>query len=361
MSLPPDATNNDTTPTAPNWLSPIFLARTVIGGGLMGVANLIPGVSGGTMILVLGLYEEFIGSVADLSALRFSVRRLVFLGVLGSCAALSILLLSGVILDLLFRYPIAMFALFIGLTLGGAPVLFRSLRPLRADVIIATIIGIGLMLSVFLLKQGSGFPHNTGMDVASGVVGATTMVLPGVSGSYMLLVMNQYDRVVGVVRNLKDALKAADMAAITECLKIVVPVGIGAVAGIIGLSNLLKWLLRRYQRVTLGVLLGVLLGSVAGLWPFSQGSGEKALERQSVADLHAYAARWSIADAAAIDDPQSLVAHILQKWPERKPPTITTMQVGRALLMMVLGFVATLSLSRLGGKPGKDELSAARR
>ncbi|MCA9269390.1 MAG: DUF368 domain-containing protein, partial [Planctomycetales bacterium] len=165
MNLPNEAAADAPAKPITNWLSPTFIARTAIGGMLMGVANLIPGVSGGTMILVLGLYEEFIGSIADISAFRFSLRRLVFLGVLGACAAMSILLLSGVILDLLFAYPVAMFALFIGLTLGGAPVLFRSLLPLRADVVIATIIGVGLMLSVFLLKEGAGFPHNTGMDL----------------------------------------------------------------------------------------------------------------------------------------------------------------------------------------------------
>ena len=105
-----------------SWLTGV---RAGIAGLLMGIANLIPGVSGGTMILAMGLYEEFIDSIADLTALRFSRRRIVFLGIIGLSAAGAILGLAGVILYLLFHHTIAMFALFIGLTLGGAPLLFK--------------------------------------------------------------------------------------------------------------------------------------------------------------------------------------------------------------------------------------------
>ena len=137
-------------------------ARSGVTGLLMGIANLIPGVSGGTMILAMGLYEEFIDSVAELTALRFSWRRIFFLGMVGGFAAVAIIGLAGVILYLLFHYTVVMFSLFIGLTLGGAPLLFKSLRPVRADVVAAVVVGFVLMVGVFFLKGGSGFSAQSG-------------------------------------------------------------------------------------------------------------------------------------------------------------------------------------------------------
>lgn len=364
---PPDETTASTPPadraaTATlKPLTPPAMLRSAIAGMLMGIANLIPGVSGGTMILAMGVYQEFIDSVADVTALRFSRRRLVFLAIVGVCAAVSILGLAGVILYLLFHYTVAMFALFIGLTLGGAPLLARSLRPIRADVVIAVVVGFAAMTGVAFLKAGTGFPHGPLMDVVSGLVGATTMVLPGISGSYMLLIMDQYDRVVGAVRDLKEALRGADVGAMTAALKIVVPVGIGAVVGIVALSNLLKVLLHRFHRATVGALLGILLGSVIGLWPFTQSVGHKALEVRSVAELRAYAARWQLPGVETIHadnteaERDALVAHITDPtvWAKRTNPPIQAGEAGLAIVMVLAGFGVTFALSRLGdgGEP----------
>jgi putative membrane protein len=345
-----------TTRPAPvsNLFAPLRLARVAVAGVLMGTANLIPGVSGGTMVLAMGLYQEFIDSVAEFTAFRWSVRRIVFLGVLGFFALAAIAGLAWLILYLLFHYPTAMFALFIGLTLGGAPTLMRSLRPIRIDVVIATLAGIGLMIGVLLLKhlQGGGMPHNTVMDFFSGIVGATTMVLPGVSGSYMLLVLEQYERVVGAINPLN--------------LRIVVPVGIGAVAGIVGLSHILKFLLNYFQRATVGVLLGILLGSVVGLWPFSKQPGEEALERRGVAELRTFAEKWQIAAALAADDGSDseqnqlhLMHAILEGWADRGQSSYSAGRILTAVICVVAGFLVTLALGRRPAAAGSGASSSA--
>ena len=332
-------------------LTPGYLLRTAIAGVLMGVANLIPGVSGGTMILALGIYEDFIDAVAQLTALRIRLRAVTFLAIVAIGQALTILLLAGVILYLLFFYTPMMFALFIGLTLGGVPLLIRMIRPLRADVIAATIAGLLLMLGVALLRHVSGgLPHNTAIDVLSGLVGSTTMVLPGISGSYMLLVMGQYDRVVGAVRDLKDAAQLANPAAAQAAARILIPVAIGAVLGVVALSNLLKWLLKRYHRVTVGVLLGILLGSVIMLWPFSQGVGHKALERRSVPELRAYIQRHGIPGCDEVTERDALVACILENWDRRTPPPVPAGQYAAAAAAVLAGFALTTLLSRIGGE-----------
>ena len=336
------------------------LIRIAIAGVLMGTANLIPGGSGGTMVLAMGIYQEFIDSVADITALRFSPRRIVFLGVLGAFALAAIVGMAKLILYLLFQYPTGMYALFVGLTLGGAPLLARSLRPIRANAIIATVIGLALMVTLLFLREGRGFPHNTAMDFVSGIVGATTMVLPGVSGSYMLLIMDQYERVVGSIDDRN--------------LKIIAPVGIGAILGVIGLSHLLKLLLHRFAKPTIGVLLGILLGSVVGLWPFSKEPGEKALERRTPTELRSFSQKWQIPGVTESDDgsdtdenKHELATVIHQNWHLRGQSSYSPGLIALAAGLAAAGFVVTFLLARgqsavghgMGRKMSPDGIDSA--
>ena len=319
--------------------------RTAIGGVFMGIANLIPGVSGGTMILAVGLYEEFIDSVADITAFRFSARRILFLGTLLLFAGCSIVILSSVILFLLLWHSALMFALFIGLTLGGAPLLARMIGRFHTGSVVAALAGFVLMAGVAMVHRGGAFPRNTVMDFVSGVVGATTMVLPGISGSYMLLILDQYDRVVGAVSDLKHGS--------FDALKILVPVNIGAILGVVGLSNLLKLLLHRYERVTLGFLLGILLGSVLGLWPFGRAPTLKLLESRPDSELRTFAEQSGIADAGALEG-EALATYILERWPDRTAPDYTASRIVGAIVMVVVGLAVTTLLCWFGGKDGKE-------
>lgn len=345
----------DATPTpAVSPFNPLTMLRTAIAGILMGVANLIPGVSGGTMILAMGLYQEFIDSVADITALRLSLKRILFLALIVIFAGGSIVILAGVILSLLFHYPEAMFALFIGLTLGGAPLLLKELKPISTNASIAVVLGLGAMIGIASLGKGT-LPHNTAMDFVSGLVGSTTMVLPGISGSYMLLVLDQYDRVVGAVDGLRDALKTREIDALTAALWIVIPVGIGAVFGIVALSNLLKWLLRHHQKVTIGALLGILLGSVFGLWPFGREPSEKALEKRTAAELvNLIETRQIPGWDGAYDDHQAAMTFISENWDQRTAPDYTTGSIMLALVLVVAGFTATFLLAKLKSDASED-------
>ena len=120
------------TPTVgPPGFSILRLVRTGITGVLMGLANLVPGVSGGTMVLIMGLYDEFVSSVADVTRLRFTKRNVVFLGVLGVFVVATIASLAEPTKSLVTNHRTAMYALFIGMTLGGAPMLWRMLQPAK--------------------------------------------------------------------------------------------------------------------------------------------------------------------------------------------------------------------------------------
>jgi putative membrane protein len=251
--------------------TPSLVARGSFGGLLMGLANLVPGISGGTMLLAAGVYKGFVDGIANVSTLKFRKQELVLLASIVGAAGLAILLFAGPIKDLVLGQRWVMFSLFIGLTLGGIPIVWAMARPATGALWSGCAAGFLLMLGVALaggLEQGAGGGY--GMSVAAGVAGASAMILPGISGSYLLLLMGQYIPILDAVNTLKLGLGARDLSMILESMHVVIPVGIGVVLGVVGLSNLLKRLLSQSPQPTLGFLLGLLLGSVLGLWPFEQ-------------------------------------------------------------------------------------------
>ena len=117
------------------------------------------------------------------------------------------------------------------------------------------------------------------MMFVAGVAGASAMILPGVSGGYLLLVLGVYVPVLSAIDALKEALKANDLASASEpVLSVVLPVGIGVAIGVLLISNLIKVVLERYEQATLGLLMGLLVGAVFGLWPFQEGVAPKVGE-----------------------------------------------------------------------------------
>jgi putative membrane protein len=245
--------------------------RGSFGGLLMGLANLVPGISGGTMLLAAGVYRGFVDGIARVSTLRFRRHDLVLLVSIVATSLVAILLFAGPIKELVIHQRWVMFSLFIGLTLGGVPIVWNMARPATPALWTGVAAGFALMLGVALsggLDQGAGSGY--GMSVAAGVAGASAMILPGISGSYLLLLMGQYLPILDAVDTLKLGLGARDFAMISQSMHVVIPVGLGVVVGVVGLSNVLKRLLEQRPQPTLGFLLGLLFGSVLGLWPFEQ-------------------------------------------------------------------------------------------
>jgi putative membrane protein len=304
----------------------------------MGLANLVPGISGGTMLLASGVYPRFIAGIAEISTLRFRPGSLAVLGTVVAAAALGILLLAGAVKDLVVTRRWIMYSLFIGLTLGGLPVVWRMARPATAAVWRGAAAGFVAMAAIALAQQagshGSGSAES-GFAIlfGAGLAGASAMILPGVSGGYLLLVLGQYVPILSGVEAFKDALKARDLtAAMDPALGVVLPVGLGVVAGVVGMSNLLKWLLARHAQATLGVLLGLLVGAVIGLWPFQEGvppvPGETVIKGRLVTE----------ANLAEIEP---------EDWPVRFFPP-TGGQVAGAIGLVLAGISVTALVARLG-------------
>lgn len=236
--------------------------RAVLGGVLMGLANLVPGISGGTMILAIGLYDRFIAAVADVSRLRIRRSSVVFLGAIAIGLAAAVLVGSGVAVRLVSEHRWAMYALFVGMTLGGAPELLKQARPFSGGVWVPMACGFGVMAWFAFQSGETALEPTLPILVAVGAAGAASMILPGISGSYVLLILGMYDTVIG-------SLSISEVrAAPVDSLRIIGPVVVGAGLGIALLSNVLKSLLAKHPRPAHGALLGLLLGSVLGLYPF---------------------------------------------------------------------------------------------
>ena len=118
-----------------------LVTRGVFGGILMGLANLVPGISGGTMLLAAGIYPRFIESISDVTRFRFRFRSLLCLGSVVFAALIAILLLAGVLKDLVVDHRWIMYSLFIGLTLGGVPIVWKLAKPASTTLIVSAIIG----------------------------------------------------------------------------------------------------------------------------------------------------------------------------------------------------------------------------
>jgi len=290
------------------------ILRILTGGALMGTADVVPGVSGGTMLVATGLYDNFIGSVADVSRFKFSRGAILFLVFLGLGDVTAILTMSGVVEWGLTNFQHIMFALFIGLTLGGVPLLAKSIRPFRGSSVVGMFVGFLFMIAISFALRELNLPINFAILFMGGFVASSAMVLPGISGSYLLLMMGLYSPILTGVSEFKDALKAMDVGGVLETgFGIGVPVALGVVCGVVLLTNTVKFVLHKYHEATVGVLLGLLLGSVVALFPF-RAPGENDLFEEAAA--------------------------------------MNAINVGVVLGCIVVGFALTMAIGRLGGEGG---------
>ncbi len=314
-----------------------LIARGAMGGALMGLANLVPGISGGTMLVAAGIYTRFVDAISDVTRFRFKTSSLVLLGVVVVAAIVAIGAGAKPIAWGLQEFRWGMYSLFIGLTLGGAPLLTGMIRAkgFGPAAIGGTVVGIAVMAGLVLLQssEGSGGGSSDGpvMLFVGGIAGASAMILPGVSGAYLLLLLGLYDTIINSIKTFVKAGTSMDLDAALGEMGVVVPVGVGVVFGVVVVSNLLRFLLHRYESATLGVLLGLLLAAPLGLYPFREGVEPKVgdvIRGETVTEA-------SLAEIEPKD------------WPQRSF-TPSSLQIAGAGGLVVLGFGATLAIARLG-------------
>ncbi|MEZ5976991.1 MAG: DUF368 domain-containing protein [Planctomycetota bacterium] len=380
---------NDTASSAnhvPATERPVGPVHAVCTGFAMGLANLVPGLSGGTLVLVMGLYERFVGAIAEVTSLKLRRSTIVFLGLMAVGIAFAFLGFAKVAVWAVVEQRTLAFSLFIGLTLGVVPELWHEsrtdqgrgagdsepgARPSLVGTLVPILLGFGLVVGVEALDVAS-LEQSWWLFAIVGAIAASSMILPGISGSYVLLIFGMYETVVGSLPLLKEAPG--------EALSVLVPVGIGVAVGIGAFSNLLKFLLDRASRPTHAALLGLVLGSVVGLWPFENLLHPELAVRDQRKFVEAvvidgatideareqYPVAWSDLDAAeyvtkfrAIADERSARSgHDFDRndmklvQGEKARFTPTALQVVLSLVLAVGGFLLTRLLARVGARKG---------
>ena len=237
-----------------------------IKGAAVVVANIIPGVSGGTIALITGIFERLINAIKsfDLKALRLLLKGdwkafasetdLYFLIALFSGVVIAIVTLAQ-IFDFLFQsYPVYIWSFFFGLILASVYFVGKVVERWRTSVYISFVVGTAIALMFTFLtpaSENSGFLYL----VLCGVVAVCSMILPGLSGSFVLILMGNYQLVAIEAINNHD-------------LGILFPVLIGAVGGLIAFSHLLSWVFKSYKDQTISLLTGFILGSLGVIWPW---------------------------------------------------------------------------------------------
>ena len=320
-----------------------LVLRGVISGVLMGLANLVPGVSAGAVLLATGIFAAFLSAIAELATFRWKVRSLVLLGSVGIGWVSAVLLGAGVVKGLVIEYRWIMYSLFIGLTLGGVPLIWSATLRSKKAFWGAAVIGLALMATLGVLQMRGlgdvgGSAASVQMLVLGGLLAAGATVLPGGSGTYVLLLMGLYVPILTAVDLFKDGLVEMSFAALLEQGKVLVPFAAGMGLGLVSVSLLTKWSLAKFPAATAGLLLGLLVGSVVGLWPFQQGVqpivGDVVKGRVMTAEL--------IAQLKADDWPVKLFAP-------------TAVQVMIAIVLAVVALVMTVAITRLEARLEKKD------
>lgn len=253
---------------------PLALAGTVVAGFAMGIAELVPGFSGGTVALVAGIYERLIASIRQgartlslvvrgrpkdalrvLLAIDWAFVTVLLVGMLT-----AVFLLASTIERLLEQRPAELRGVFLGLILGASLV---ASRQLREPSVRHVLIGVASASAFFVLlgfSRGEITDPSAWWFLLGGGLSIMAWILPGVSGSFLLVVLGLYGGVIG-------ALSERDLAPIALF-------GIGALLGLAAFSTLLNWVLTRYHDLLLAALIGLMVGSARVLWPWP---AEKAL------------------------------------------------------------------------------------
>jgi len=279
-----------------------YSLRVLVAGALMGLANLVPGVSGGTMILACGVYEDFVGTVSAFTTARIKRSHVFFAALIAVSAGAVILMLAGPTEYLVRSQRAAMYSLFIGLAWGGIPLVWSQVSRWRRKEFISLGAALALMAVVALIKPSGGAIKSTPYFFLGGVLGSSAMVLPGISGAYVLMVMQLYEPILGAIHSLKQAISARTLSGVE--FGVLIPVGVGVVAGIAAFSNAINFMLKRFRDPVTAFLLGLLIGAVFGLFPFDPVA--TAVSWQMPAELSAPMA--ALSGGASIVTPLQLAA-----------------------------------------------------
>lgn len=276
------------------------MIKKLLQGMVVGIANIIPGVSGGTMMVAMGLYDKLIHAITHLkSEFKESMKLLIpiFIG-----AGVAIVTLARLFEFLLENYPIPTNFAFCGLIAGSLPFIFNKVK--GHTVSIGKIIAFLIFFAVVILMAVMGETNGNAADVSFGVVNviklllvgiiaAATMVVPGVSGSMMLMLLGYYDTILKSINQFIDALIAFDMEALFVQCAVLVPFGIGVVVSIFLIAKLIEFIFSKAEIHAYYAIIGLIIASPIAILLKTDWSGFSVLTL--VTGIVTFVAGWFVA------------------------------------------------------------------
>lgn len=242
--------------------------KSFLKGIVIGIANIVPGVSGGTMMVAMGIYDKLIHCITHLfSEFKKSVLFVLPIGI-GMLVAIAA---SSFVLSAMFeKIPIQTNLLFVGLILGGLPAILKKVRGSRpkAGHIITGLLFFALVAGMAAMGESEGAAADLSFGLVNvlkllgiGIIASATMVIPGVSGSMVLMLMGFYQPVLDAIKNFFTSLAAMDMDGILAGMGILVPFGIGIVIGVFAIAKLVEIIFKRFPLYAYFAIIGLIIAS----------------------------------------------------------------------------------------------------
>lgn len=261
-------------------LFPDYLIIT-LKGLAMGAADVVPGVSGGTIAFISGIYQELIDSINNvnvsvLKTLKKEGFKAVWEQVNGSFLlalltgiGISILTFSKVITHLLETQPILVWSFFFGLIIASITLIWKEITSWKLVDILFLLIGITVSYYITIARPVSS-PDSYWYLFLSGFIAIIAMILPGISGAFILLLMGSYETVIGTINTFREGLTTANSEILTQALLKLGVFAVGAIIGLKSFSKILHWMFEHHKNTTLTLLVGFMVGSLNKVWPWKE-------------------------------------------------------------------------------------------
>jgi len=290
----------------------------------MGAANVIPGVSGGTIALITGIYERLINAIKsfDMTALKLLLKLqwralakhidLAFVLPVGLGLVTAILSLAKLFAFLFKNYPVFIWAYFFGLVLASVYFVGKTVKKWYWATYLSFVIGTLIAIAVTILHPAVE-NDNPWYLFLNGIIAIISMILPGLSGSFVLILLGNYQLVaIDGINHLN--------------LKVLLPFAAGAIVGLIGFSHVLSWLFKHYRHQTIALLTGFILGSLSILWPWKKAI--YLMQNNQVVTKHG----------------KPVVSYY-----EQILPAHFDMEFWLAILLMILGIISIVWIEKVSG------------
>lgn len=319
-------------------LFPDYLIIT-LKGLAMGAADVVPGVSGGTIAFISGIYQELIDSInnVDISVLKTLKKDGLkaawqqvnggFLLALLTGIFISVLTFSKIITQLLASHPILVWSFFFGLIIASIVLIWKETSNWKLVDILALVVGIILSYYITIARPVSS-PDSYWYLFLSGFIAIIAMILPGISGAFILLLMGSYETVIGTINKFREGIVKFDMAVLGEALMKLSVFALGAIIGLKSFSKILHWMFEKHKNTTLALLIGFMAGSLNKVWPWKQ-----VLETRS--NSHGEIVPF-------------LEKSIMPQNFEGNPQVMT------AIILAIIGFVVIFGMEKMASKLGKN-------